>query len=212
LSINAIPTLDPLRNIKTTIGAPVRDPDTPSSDNPVFAASPYFGDEQVWDSKFNAHSPAMDREGRIYFAAQLRSPKNPPPYCARDSSLRSAQLYPLTEKPDGFSQNSRQVTIYDSRSQKFTFVDTCFGTQHLNFGEDASDTLWFSTNTQGKGAVIGWLNIKNFFATGDAADSQGWMPLIVDTNGNGKRDENYNEPGERPDSAKDTRVPLRYFL
>lgn len=96
LSVAEIPVLDPVHNTKTTIAAPVRDSDTPSSAlaNPVFASSPYFGDEQVWDSRFNAHSPVMDRQGRLYFTAQLRSPKNPPAYCAKDSALRSAQLYP----------------------------------------------------------------------------------------------------------------------
>jgi hypothetical protein len=213
LSVAEIPVLDPVHNTKTTIAAPVRDSDTPSSAlaNPVFASSPYFGDEQVWDSRFNAHSPVMDRQGRLYFTAQLRSPKNPPAYCAKDSSLRSAQLYPLTDKPDGFMQNSRQVTIYDPRSKQFKFVDTCFGTQHLNFGEDANDTLWFSSNTQGKLAVIGWLNTKKFWTTGDAASAQGWTALIVDTNGNGKRDEGYNEPGQPADPTKDTRIPFGLY-
>jgi hypothetical protein len=213
LSIAEIPVLDPVHNTKTAIAAPVRDPDTPSSSsaNPVFAASPYFGDEQVWDSRFNAHSPVMDREGRIYFTAQLRSPKNPPAYCGKDSSVRSAQLYPLTDKPDGFVQNSRQVTVYDPRSKKFTFIDTCFGTQHLNFGEDADDTLWFSTNTQGKLALVGWVNTKKFWATGDAAAAQGWTALIVDTNGNGKRDEGYNEPGQPVDQTRDTRIPFGLY-
>jgi sulfate permease, SulP family len=50
--------------------------------NPVVAPSPYFGSEQVWDSQVNAHNPMMDQEGRVYFTAQIRSPKDPPPYCA----------------------------------------------------------------------------------------------------------------------------------
>ena len=159
----------------------------------------------------NAHSPVMDREGRIYFTAQLRSPKNPPAYCGKGSAVRSSQLYPLTDTPDGFAQNSRQVTVYDPRSKLFTFVDTCFGTQHLNFGEDANDTLWFSTNSQGKLALVGWLDTKKFWATGDAAAAQGWTPLIVDTNGNGKRDEGYNEPGQPNDPSKDTRIPFGLY-
>ena len=42
-------------------------------------------------------------------------------------------------------------------------------------------------------AVIGWLNRKMFEETGDEQKSQGWTPFIVDTNGNGKRDD-YVEP------------------
>src|SRR5437016_103229 len=210
LSTDQIPVLDAINNSKTTIKAPVRDPEgTPSSAqaNPVFAPSPYFGSEQVWDSQVNAHSLVMDQEGRVYFAAQIRPPNDIPAYCRKDSPLRSAQLYPLEEKHGGFFQNARQVTVYDPATKKFSFIDTCFGTQHLNFAEDADNTLWFSTNTQGKLAVVGWVNTKKFWATSDAATSQGWTALVVDTNGNGKRDEGYNEPGEPADPSKDTRIP-----
>jgi hypothetical protein len=214
LSIDEMPILDPEHNTKSTVQAPVRDPeDTPSSAlaNPVFAASPYFGNEQVWDSHFNAHSPVTDEQRRVYFTAQTRSPKNQPAFCDTDSQNRSAQLYPLTQKPEGFVQNARQVTVFDPKSKQFTFIDTCFGTQHLNFAEDANDTLWFSTNTNGKLAVAGWVNTKKFWQTGDAAASQGWTPFIVDTNGNGKRDEGYNEPGQPVDPSKDTRIAFGLY-
>ncbi|MBU6464395.1 MAG: carboxypeptidase regulatory-like domain-containing protein [Bradyrhizobium sp.] len=214
LSINTMPVLDPVRNTKRIVPMPVRDPQqTPSSAlaNPVFASSPYFGREQVWDSQVNAHSPAMDQQGRIYFTAQVRPPTEVPAYCGKDSPLRSAQLYPLTARPTGFSQNSRQVTVYDPRTGKFTFIDTCFGTQHLNFAEDETNTLWFSNNTQGKNAVVGWVNTNKFWATNDAAAAQGWTALVVDTNGNGRRDEDYNEPGQPIDQGKDTRIPFGLY-
>lgn len=214
LSSNTMPVLDPIHNVKKVVSVPVREPeDMPSSAlaNPVFASSPYFGREQVWDSQVNAHSPTMDQEGRIYFTAQLRPPTVVPAYCGKDSPLRSAQLYPLTTKPESFNQNSRQVTVYDPRSEKFTFIDTCFGTQHLNFAEDDANTLWFSNNTQGKNAVVGWLNTRKFWETRDAAAAQGWSALVVDTNGNGRRDEDYNEPGQRADPGKDTRISLGLY-
>ena len=96
-------------------------------------------------------------------------------------------------------------------------IDTCFGTHHLNFAEDANNTLWLSNNTGLGGApvpklaVVGWINTKKFWETGDAAQSQGWTPLIVDTNANGKRDEGYNEPDQPPDSGKDTRLPYGMY-
>jgi hypothetical protein len=212
LSTDTMPVLDPANNKKSTVNMPIRDRDTPSSAlaNPVFAASAFFGLEQVWDSKVNAHSPVMDHEGRVYFTAQSRAPSTMPPYCGRGSGLRSAQLYPLERKTDGFIQNARQVTIYDPRSASFTFVDTCFGTQHLNFAEDDTNTLWFSNNTQGHDAVVGWVDTNKFWATRDAAQSQGWTALVVDTNGNGKRDEGYNDPGEQ-DPTKDTRLPFGLY-
>ena len=41
----------------------------------------------------------------------------------------------------------------------------------------------------GTGRVAGWINTKMLDETGDAAKSQGWLPFVVDTNGNGKRDD-----------------------
>ena len=59
------------------------------------------------------------------------------------------------------------------------------------FAEDANHTLW----TSGGGQVVGWLNTKMFDETGDEEKSQGWTALIIDTNGNGKRDA-YVEPNQ----------------
>ena len=91
--------------------------------------------------------------------------------------------------------------MLDPKTMKYTFVDTCFGTHHPQFGYDADDTLWLS----GTGQVAGWVNTKMFDETGDAAKAQGWSPFILDTNGNGKRDE-YVEPNQPVDPAKDKRI------
>jgi hypothetical protein len=212
LSSSAQPVLDPVRNTKTTIEPPFRD-NTPSSAlaNQVVNPSPYWGMEQIWDSRVNAHTSAMDQDGRVYWAAQNRAPNDIPAYCKKGSPLRSAQLYPLDVPHEGFFQNSRQVTVYDPKTQKFTAIDTCFGTHHLNFAEDADNTLWLSNNTQNELAVVGWLNTKLFWQTGDAARSQGWTPLIVDTVGTGKRTAEWNEPGKPADPAKDTRIPFGMY-
>ena len=209
LSTSDQPVLDPVHNTKTTIRPPVRD-GTPSSAlaNEVVVPSPYWGMEQTWDSQVNAHNPMMDQDGRVWFTAQNRPPNDIPAYCKQGSSLRSAQIYPLDVTHEGFFQNSRQVTVYDPKSKKFTTIDTCFGTHHLNFAEDADNTLWLSNNTQGKLAVVGWINTKKFWETGDAAASQGWTPLIVDTVGDGKRTPEWNEPGQPVDPKKDTRIPF----
>ena len=68
------------------------------------------------------------------------------------------------------------------------------------FANDANNTLW----TSGGGQVVGWLNRKMFDETGDEEKSQGWTALIVDTNGNSKRDA-YTEPNQPMDPAKDMR-------
>jgi len=218
LSSNAQPVLDPVHNTKTTIQPPFR-PDTPSSAlaNQVINPSPYWGMEQTWDSNVNAHTSVMDQDGRVYWAAQNRAASDIPAYCKKGSPLPSAQLYPLDVPHEGFFQNSRQVTVYDPKTKKFSTIDTCFGTHHLNFAEDADNTLWLSNNTGLGGApvpelaVAGWINTKLYWLTGDAAKAQGWTPFIVDTNGNGKRDEGYNQPGQPPDYSKDTRLPYGMY-
>ncbi|MBO0750607.1 MAG: carboxypeptidase regulatory-like domain-containing protein [Bradyrhizobiaceae bacterium] len=214
LSTDNLPVLDPVKNTKTVMKVPLLDPEgAPSSalNNRVRAASAYFGMEQTWDSQVNAHNPMMDQDGRVYYTAQIRSPMNPPDYCKRDSALRSAQLYPLDTPQNGFVQNARQVTVFDPTTKKFSHIDTCFGTHHLNFAEDADNTLWLSNNTNGERAVVGWINTRLYWQTGDQAKAQAWTALVVDTNGNGRRDEGYNEPGKPADYSKDTRIPLGMY-
>ena len=69
-------------------------------------------------------------------------------------------------------------------TDKFEFVDTCFTTHHLNF--DKNGVLW--TSSGGGGGVVGWVDTKKWDATHDAAASQGWTPLVVDTKGDGHYD------------------------
>jgi hypothetical protein len=93
--------------------------------------------------------------------------------------------------------------MYDPKTGKFTPIDLCFSTHHLQFARDANDTLWFSSG--GTSDVLGWLNTKMFEATGDARKSQGWTVFVLDTNGNGKRDD-YVEPNQPIDPSKDKRI------
>ena len=49
-----------------------------------------------------------------------------------------------------------------------------------------------------------------FEETGDEVKSQGWTPFILDTNGNGKRDE-YTEPNQPLDPNKDRRINVAFY-
>jgi hypothetical protein len=80
----------------------------------------------------------------------------------------------------------------------------------LVFAEDANNTLWTSAGGPQAG-VIGWLNRKTFDETGDEVKSQGWSALILDTNGNGKRDEGYVEPNQPVDPTKDKRIAAALY-
>jgi hypothetical protein len=76
------------------------------------------------------------------------------------------------------------------------------------FAEDANNTLW--TSSGGGGGVVGWLNTKMFDETHDEVKSQGWTALVVDTNGNGKRDD-YVEWNQPTDPAKDKRFNGAFY-
>ena len=151
--------------------------------------SPYWGTEKIWDTKANNHNGMFDKKGRVWFAARVRGPDNPD-FCKKGSDHPSAKLFPM-------ERTNRQVTMLDPKTGQYTYVDTCFETHHLQFGYDANDTLW----TSGGGPVVGWINTKMLDETGDVAKSQGWTALILDTNGNGKRDE-YVEPNQPVDPNK----------
>ena len=195
--------LDPVKNTWTTFRLPVRDEDTPIGLGPGHAAmleplmpSPYWGDEVIWETKANNHNSMFDRNGRLWLAATIRRPENPA-FCRQGSEHPSAKLFPT-------DRNVRQLAMYEPETQKYTFVDTCFGSHHLQF--DAQDRLW----TSGGGPVLGWLDTRKFDETGDAAASQGWTALILDTNGNGRRDD-YVEPDQPVDPTKDKRIVSSYY-
>ena len=202
---DAMPILDPQTHTVTTFTMPVRDSDTPEALGPGHAAaekpvapSPYWGDEKLWDSKANNHNGMFDRKGRVWFAATVRGPKNPA-FCQKGSDHPSAKLFPL-------ERTNRALTFLDPKTMKYTFVDTCFQTHHLQFAYDANETVW----TSGGGPVLGWVNTKMFDETGDAAKSQGWTAFVLDTNGNGQRDE-YVEPDQPVDPTKDKRIAGGFY-
>ena len=199
LSTDNFPVLDPVTNTDTTFLAPVMDPETPTSnDDPIGQPSPYWGDERIWDSRANAHNPMLDQDGRVWYTARVRGPDNPD-FCREGSEHPSAKLFPTTRA-------GRHVSVYDQETGEYTFVDTCYSTHHLQFAEDAYNTLW----TSGGGDVVGWLNTKQFLETGDYVSSQGWAPAILDTNGNGRRDD-WVEPGEPMNPELDMRIPARFY-
>ena len=204
-STDNIPILDPIKNSATRVVAPVRDANLPEALGPGHAASdklmqpsPYWGSEKIWDTKANNHNGMFDKKGRVWFAARFRDAKNPD-FCRKGSDQASAKRFPI-------ERTNRQITMFDPKTNQYTFVDTCFQTHHLQFGYDANDTLW----TSGGGPVVGWINTKMFDETGDVARSQGWTPLILDTNGNGKRDD-YVEPNQPVDPKKDKRIVAGFY-
>ena len=199
-SSDFVPVLDPLRHSARELKHPVRDPNTPSSKNNAMAPSPYWGEKPIWDSQTSTHNPMMDEQGRVWFTARVRSPDNPE-FCRKGSSHPSAKAFPI-------NRANRHLSMYDPKAGRFTLISTCFSTHHLVFAEDANHTVWTSGDANNQ--VVGWLNRRMFEETGDEQRSQGWTPLILDTNGNGRRDE-WVEPNQPVDPAKDKRIAAGFY-
>ena len=176
-SSDELPVLDPVHFKLSRVKVPYRDPKTPGQPKPL-QPSPIWGDEAIWDSHTTVHNPMFDERGRLWMTARIRGPENPA-YCKAGSDLPSAKATPV-------ERSGRQLAVYDPATKQVTDIDTCFPTHHLLFAQDANNTLW--TSTGGGGGVVGWLNTKMWDRTHDEKKSQGWTALVLDTNGNGKRD------------------------
>jgi hypothetical protein len=136
----------------------------------------------------------MDGKGRVWLTSKIRLNDNPA-WCKSGSDHPSAKYFPI-------EQSSRQLSYYNANARKFGLVDTCYATHHLQFAEDANDTLWLSGDTE----VVGWVNTKRYDRAGDERASQGWCPTVLDTNGDGKITRPWNEPDKPIDPARDTRI------
>jgi len=189
-STDNVPWLDPVTHTAGVIKHPYRDPNTPSSTDLPRGPSAYWGEEAIWDGHTSIHNPIIDERGRVWFTARIRPHANPD-YCKKGSDHPSAKAAPLNESP-------RHLSMYDPKIEKWTLISTCFATHHLYFGHDKSNTLWTSAGGPQSG-VVGWLDVAKYEETGDEAKSQGWTPIVIDTNGNGKRDE------------QDKRIPAAFY-
>ncbi len=197
-STDMMPILDPKTHTVTYFRMPVADPKMPVSLGPGHAGavapaapSAYWDDAVLWDTRANNHNSMFDDRGRLWLAATVRGMDNPA-WCKKGSDHPSAKVFPL-------ERSGRQVAMLEPKSMKYSFIDTCFGTHHPQFGYDADNTLWLS----GTGQVAGWVNTRVFDETGDAQKAVGWHPFVLDLNGNGRLDE-WSDPG-KPAEGKDMR-------
>ena len=203
-SSDDMPILDPVKNTATTFRMPVT-PDTPEALGPGHAASKdplmpsaYWGEEKIWNSKANNHNAMLDQKGRVWMSATGHGPNNPD-FCKKGSDHPSAKVVPL-------DRTNRRVTMYDPKTGAYTGLQTCFSSHHPQFGYDKDNTLWLS----GGGPVLGWVNTRIWDETGDVQKAQGWTPIVLDTNGNGKRDE-YTEIGKPQEEGKDRRIMASFY-
>jgi hypothetical protein len=196
-----VTVLDPVANSTHEITIPTReDPRKVNSRFPPPAMpSNFWGMEHLWglENPADPHNPMLDRKGRLWMTSKIRNEE--PAWCREGSDNKYAKYYPLN-----FS--NRQASVYDPATGEFKLIDTCYATHHLQFDDDADQTLYFNELL---GPIVGWLNTREYDRTGDEQAAQGWCPQVVDTNGDGKITKPWNKPGET-DARRDTEV--RYNL
>jgi hypothetical protein len=194
-----LPVLNP-KTAQTSYITPPEGPNVPEALGPGHAAqakpiapSAYWGMEQIWDSKINNHNSMIDGKGRLWLTGTDHA-AGTPTYCRKGSDNPYAKVDPI-------DSNERQLVMYDPKAKKWTFIDTCYGTHHLQFGFDKDNTIW----TSGGGERAGWLDTKVFDETGDVQKAEGWAPFVLDTTGTGKITAEFNKPGQK-DPTKDTLI------
>ena len=164
-----------------TIKHPLRDPKTPSSTEPADAAVALLGRRADLGRPHQHPQPDDGREGpRLVHRA----------HPAAATTRPSARRDPTTRPPRWCRSSDRRGSsrCTTRRRRSGTLIDTCFSTHHLYFAKDADNTLWTARAAR-QAAWWAGSTRRSIVETGDAAKSQGWTPIVVDTNGNGKRDE-----------------------
>jgi hypothetical protein len=153
---------------------------------------------RVWDAEL---------AGRLWPLSRDWPPQ--PEFCTNGDRNPFAAYFPLPGLED------RAIYVYHLDNGEMVRIPNCYGGHHLQFGYDRDDTLYFSGDAQ----VVGWIKTRVWEETQDPVKSQGWCPLVLDTNG--KDADGYaitpdhrewNQPGEERDPSKDTRVQVERFL
>ena len=161
------------------------------------APSAYWGDRQLWDTRFNTHNAMFGKDGRVWFSASIRGRDNPA-WCKKGSDNQSAKVIPdRQEQPPG-----RGATIPrpgSSRSSILASAPTI-----CSSATTIDDTLWLS----GTGQVAGWIDTKVFDETHNSQKSVGWAPFVLDLNGNGKLDDVRPASRRRARTCTSIRAPV----
>jgi len=191
---NSVVWLDPIKNVASEVKIPSQAVPLGSMEMP----SPYWGDENIWLAAAQPRSAAVDQVGRVWFASRERGGDTAsdggkqPDFCKAGSSNKFAQYFPM-------ARSTKEVAVYDPEKKEFSEIDTCFTTDHNEFGADGS--LFFGQN-----GSVGWVNTAVWDKTHNDEASQGWIPGVLDTNGDGKITKPWTEPNEPIDPTKDHRI------
>jgi len=172
--------LDTAENSTFTLDIPTRAPrdQVPSRFPAPNRPSNFWGMEHLWSNPpydpADPHNPMIDSKGRVWLTSKIRGAQDPA-WC-NDGSNKFAAWFPLRN-------SGRQAAFFDPQTRQFTLIDTCFSTHHLQFDNDADETLYFNELT---GPMFGWIDTKVYDQTHDEQKAVGWCGQVLDTNGDGK--------------------------
>jgi hypothetical protein len=182
LNTGEVHVLDVLRNADHSVQLPTRENlETPVkgglAPNSMEYPSLYWGDEMIYDEVQNTAVKNVDTKGRLWMTTTWRKPSNPT-WCREGSSNKFAQYFPL-------NASRRQMAYYDGKTKRETWVDTCTGMNHMAFGEDKDETIYF-VGPVDDGNVLGWVKPGVLDNGGTDEQAHGWCPAYYDLNGDGK--------------------------
>ena len=187
---DALNVLDPVEHKTTTIKVPTGAPALVSGFNAAPNPSPYWGPD-MWNRRGDPRSVGIDAKGRVWLTVRIREAQKQPALCGGDRGNKFAQYFPLR-------QSGKQVAVYDPRTQKFEYIDTCFTVDHNEFS--SGNVIYYGTTDS-----VGWVDMDTWDKTHNAEASQGWCPAVIDTNGDGRISE-WTEPDAPIDPKKDHRI------
>ena len=172
--------LDTAENSTFSLDIPTREPKdkVPSRFPAPNRPSNFWGMEHLWANPpydpADPHNPMFDSKGRVWLTSKIRGAQDPA-WC-NDPSNKFADWFPLRN-------SGRQASFFDPKTRQFTLIDTCFSTHHLQFDNDADETIYFNELT---GPIFGWIDTKVYDETHDEQKAEGWCGQVLDTNGDGK--------------------------
>jgi len=121
----------------------------------------------------NPHNPMLDAKGNVWVTTQIRREwqEDIPAQCKADPAIAGRSHH-------------RQLGYYDPKTKKWSLIDTCYGTHHLQF--DKKGVLW----TSGDSFVLGWFDPSKYDPKRPETEvqAQGHAEVKVDTNGDGVAD------------------------
>jgi len=138
----------------------------------------HWGNEHLWANPpydpADPHNPMIDSKGRVWMTSKIRS--NADPSWCNSKTNKFAEWFPLTS-------SGRQASYYDPKTKQFVLIDTCYSTHHLQFDNDADETVYFNELI---GPMFGWIDTKVYDQTKNEQQANGWCGQVLDTNGDGK--------------------------